>query len=124
MIKRPCAHCPFRADIEPYLRPERCEEIRDSLTQGGMFPCHETVDHYARSRAGERWCAGALLIMEEEFGAGASANQMVRICEGLGDLDLDQLEDTGVVFESFDEWVEANRKGERLDRRGSRKSKQ
>lgn len=68
---RPCADCPFRCAPSPRakapgglfvgLRPDRVEEIADSLSRGEMFPCHQSV-HGSRP-VGEHWCAGALSII-------------------------------------------------------------
>lgn len=108
-MNRPCKDCPFRTGVKPYLRAERCEEIRDSLEFGGRFPCHKTLDYSngEPSPSGGTWCVGALLVMEAE--GGAEMNQMVRIEGRLGMLpDLDELEGHDETFDSFDEWIEAN----------------
>lgn len=44
-VVRPCAHCPFRTDVRPYLRPERARDIAGALLAGEDFPCHATIDY-------------------------------------------------------------------------------
>lgn len=41
----PCEHCPFRKDVQPFLRVFRAREIMWFVKTGGQFPCHETTDH-------------------------------------------------------------------------------
>jgi len=109
-LKRPCDSCPFRADIEPFLRKDRAEEIADALRAGGMFACHKTTEHdddgdHVKT-SDEEWCVGALLVMSHD--GGAEANQLVRIFQRVGALgDIDDLEGHEIVFKSFDEWIEA-----------------
>ena len=56
-LKRPCAECPFRADVLPYLKPERCEDILSVLfDQDGHFTCHKTLDN---SKIEQQHCAGS-----------------------------------------------------------------
>lgn len=81
-LVRPCAHCPFRTDVPPFLRRARAVEIRWSLTRG-EFPCHETTGVRNDRRVPEneqQHCAGALIMLEH---AGQSS-QMMRISERLG----------------------------------------
>ena len=45
-LKRPCANCPFRTDIRPFLRRDQAQQIADSLLdQQQTFACHKTVDY-------------------------------------------------------------------------------
>lgn len=42
-MKKPCKECPFRRDIEPYLTPERGEELAaGSGNPYNSFICHKT----------------------------------------------------------------------------------
>ncbi len=41
-LRQPCNNCPFRTNVQPYLRPERAQEIARALRDGGEFPCHKT----------------------------------------------------------------------------------
>lgn len=103
----PCAHCPFRSDITPFLRPERVDEIRRSLVRA-EFPCHKTTEHdddgeYVGPTREEIHCAGAL-IMKEKLG---ESSQMMRIAERLGMYDPSKLDMGAPVFNDWDEMYEA-----------------
>lgn len=104
----PCGNCPFRLDVEAYIRPARGREIRASLQQGGMFPCHKTVDYSGdgegRITPASQFCSGALALMEKQ--GGAHMNQMVRIQGRLGLLDLDDLDPKAPVPDTWDEWFQ------------------
>ncbi len=43
-VKKPCAHCPYRRDVKPFLHPERGEELA-YLTSNpySEFHCHKTL---------------------------------------------------------------------------------
>jgi len=45
-VKKPCAHCPYRRDVTPFLHPERAEELA-CLTENpySEFMCHKTLDY-------------------------------------------------------------------------------
>lgn len=44
--KAPCAKCPFRSDVRPYLHPERAEEIAYAACNPySEFSCHETTKY-------------------------------------------------------------------------------
>jgi hypothetical protein len=114
-LKKPCAKCPFRTDIRPFLRPDRVDEIEAAL-EGGEFPCHETVDYEscpedeeggvdveARDPQGEAHCAGALILLEKLN----RPSQMMRISERLGMYDRRKLDMAAPVFDSFEEMREA-----------------
>ncbi len=106
----PCGKCPFRTDLEPYLRAERAQEIREVLENGGTFHCHETVDYPDDTDEGRvtdqsEFCAGAMILMEHQ--GGAHMNQYIRILTRISDLDLDKLNMRAPVFRDWDDWVEA-----------------
>lgn len=42
-LSGPCSHCPFRNDRPGFLRPERAEEIAETVLAGGLFQCHKTT---------------------------------------------------------------------------------
>lgn len=115
----PCGNCPFRLDVPGYIRPERGQEIRAALLQGGTFPCHKTVDYSDEDEGDgprpmgrdERWCAGALITMEHT--GGCERNQMVRIASRLGILDLRELDMDAPVAKSWREWRDHLKAGER-----------
>lgn len=101
-LRRPCAECPFRNDRPGYLRPSRAASLFDALTvEGVTFTCHKTLDYSNCDEEGnpgkredkdDQHCAGALIMLEKA--KLTSANQMLRIAQGLGiydpkGLDLD-----------------------------------
>jgi len=103
----PCAHCPFRTDIRPYLRPERVREIEASLVRA-EFPCHKTIEHDDEGEpilGGKSaiHCAGALILLEKL----ERPSQMMRICERIGMYDPTALDMSAPVFDSFDDMEEA-----------------
>jgi hypothetical protein len=96
------------------LYPARKREIATALRRGGMFPCHKSVDYSnddgGRTTRDSVWCAGALLTMENDpAGAGAAENQLVRISQRLGMLDLEALQGKDRVFGSLREWCAAGK---------------
>jgi hypothetical protein len=109
----PCKKCPFRTDVEPYLRTERAQEIADSLHAGTEFPCHETtvrkVDDEGNDTLADgprsRFCAGAMATMERE----GNPNQMLRVAERLGFYDPAKLAAREQpVYRSLSDWVQAH----------------
>src|SRR5437870_5231493 len=94
-LTRPCAKCPFRRDIKPFLTPAAAREIAESLERS-EFPCHETLD-YSGDGDGEgggreteqtAHCAGALIVLEKV----ERPSQMMRICERIGLYDRRKLD--------------------------------
>lgn len=94
-LTTPCANCPFRNDITPFIHPERCEEI---LNEEGTFRCHKTDDHNVQH------CAGFLIIREKED----RPNQMMRIAERLGAYDHTKLNMDAPIYDSVHEAVSAH----------------
>jgi hypothetical protein len=93
-LVRPCPQCPFRTDIESYLRGDRAVEIAHSLARGAEFPCHKTTvndpeDESERmATTDSQWCAGALIALERSD----APNQAMRIAERLGLYDASKLD--------------------------------
>lgn len=109
----PCKKCPFRTDVEPYLRTERAREIAETLQEGSEFPCHETTVMQADETGEEtlvegprsRFCAGAMATMERE----GAPNQMLRVAERLGFYDPAKLMSRDQpVYRSLSDWVQAH----------------
>jgi len=109
----PCRNCPFRTDVEPYLRHDRAVEIVLGLRQGGEFACHKTTvrcdddgdDTLVDDPGTSRVCAGALGIMLRE----GQLNQMARISARLGLFDPARIDAAALpVYDSFDEWIAAH----------------
>lgn len=76
----PCPQCPFRSDVEPYLRTARVQGICESLIdRDASFSCHKTTRHDDEGEAirtsEEQHCAGALIMLERM----KMPNQMMRI---------------------------------------------
>lgn len=73
-MKKPCKHCPFRRDVEPFLHPERAADIAYSAQNPySDFPCHKTLDYNCDSDDGEgaetentKTCAGFLAMQINE----------------------------------------------------------
>lgn len=114
-LTSPCADCPFRTDVRPYMRPERVDEIQAPLILA-QFPCHKTVNYAAiqeddngepvmerRNTAREAHCAGALILLEKL----EEPSQMMRISERLGMYDRRKLDMAAPVYDSFDDMREA-----------------
>lgn len=56
-MKEPCAHCPFRHDVKPFLHPERGEELAyHAQNPYNSFPCHKTTVADEESDDGEMLC--------------------------------------------------------------------
>jgi len=109
-LTSPCDNCPFRSDIQSYLRPERVREIQQSLVRS-EFPCHKTMaydgeDGAPQETAHTQHCAGALILLERL----ELPSQMMRICERLSLYDRRKLNMKAPVFDSFDEMVAAQKK--------------
>ena len=108
-LKKPCANCPFRDDIDPFITQERAEEIAESLSLQQLdFPCHKTVDYSGddggRIKDKSEMCAGAMIMLEKE----GRPTQMMRISERLGMYDASSLEMDSAVYSDCDEFVEAH----------------
>lgn len=106
-LRRPCPRCPFRTDVPAYLRRERCVEIASAIARGAPFACHETTvldpddDSALVEGPGSQFCAGALIVMENE----GVANQMMRTAERLGVYDASKLDRSAPVHVSMAAFV-------------------
>lgn len=68
-LKKPCANCPFRNDIEFHLHDRRVDEIADALENDQVFHCHKTVDYSGDRPAVKQttqFCAGARATLENQ----------------------------------------------------------
>lgn len=103
---KPCDNCPFRKRVKA-VRPVRARQIAEGLRIGRMFSCHKTTTVGGARRGREQWCLGAAgtLVNEDT----ACLNQMVRIAERFGMLDLAAIEDRDDLYGSVDEWAESHR---------------
>lgn len=101
----PCKECPFRTDVEPYLLPERAEEICDALERGQTFSCHKTNDYSGedvRETSDSQHCAGALIMLEKM----EMPNQMMRIAERLRIYDRTKLRMDAPVYANSGEMID------------------
>ncbi len=100
-LNKPCADCPFRTDIKPYLRAGRAQEITNAvLRENKTFQCHKTLDKKMGSH-----CAGALVLVEKT----KKPNAMIQIAERLGIYDPSKLDLDAPVYESQNAMVETHR---------------
>jgi hypothetical protein len=76
-MSKPCAHCPFRHDVKPFLTTERAEELAFHATNPyNTFPCHKTTeamedeegDSEMIATQSSKECAGFLTLMSNEAG--------------------------------------------------------
>lgn len=77
-MKEPCAHCPFRRDVKPFLHPSRGEELAYHATNPyNSFPCHKTTvsdEEFGGDGSDmvevetSKQCAGFLTLMANECG--------------------------------------------------------
>lgn len=107
-LKKPCASCPFRNDIKPFITQERVADIVFSIVdQQGTFSCHKTLasDNDGETLESEKTehCAGALIMLEKM----QKPNQMMRWMERFGLYDRNLLEMDSPVFENEFEFVDA-----------------
>jgi hypothetical protein len=86
-MANPCENCPFRTDIDGYLRRDRVVEIAESLFRGASFPCHETTEEWEDDEESgmvetqsSSQCAGAEIFLAKQ----GTSTQMSRIAERLG----------------------------------------
>jgi hypothetical protein len=72
-MKKPCANCPYRTDVKPFLHPERGEELA-YIAQNpyNTFTCHKTLsegrDGDLFEGSNSKVCAGFLSLQHNENG--------------------------------------------------------
>jgi len=70
--KKPCANCPYRQDVKPFLHPQRGAELAYICqSKYSTFHCHKTLEHdddngdtYAGKNS--KVCAGFLSLQHNE----------------------------------------------------------
>ncbi len=112
-LTTPCAQCPFRNDIKPFITAGRVREIVESDTE---FPCHKTVrwlddcddegEQISVPGDHEQHCAGLLVLLEKD----GQPHQMMRIAERLGLYDARKLDMDAPVYGSILDAITAHRK--------------
>jgi hypothetical protein len=112
-LRKPCAHCPWRSDREPFFRRDargyaRARELEESLQGNHVFPCHRTAewDDDGNQVVGENTqaCAGALITMQKGEGMG----NLLRIAARLGAYDPAVLDLDSLTYGSLAEWAQAH----------------
>ncbi|MDO4897599.1 MAG: DUF6283 family protein [Moraxella sp.] len=112
-LKRPCKDCPFRNDKphqQGWLGEKRAMEIYENLLDGGCFPCHKTHDYLKDDgngfthQEGHQFCAGALIMLENENKT--AHNQALRVAMRLRLYDPDGLDMSSPVFNNGDEFID------------------
>lgn len=103
----PCNNCPFRYDVQPYLRPTRAREVANyAVHDNKTFPCHKTTgaENGQRARkAKHQQCAGALILARKT----GAANAMFQIAERFGLFDPAALDLATPVYGSREAMVRA-----------------
>ena len=109
MTKRsPCKNCPFRADINFHLSPEKVRLIVDALQGDDIFLCHKTTGVESRPSASAKACIGAAIFLEHIRAGGLRANMAFRLRESwLEEFNRDELDINSPVFTSVAEFVKA-----------------
>lgn len=101
----PCDNCPFRKDVEPFLRRQRVVDIFNAaLTKGQTFVCHKTL----KSKEGRRTCAGFLHVLNKT--GDAQAVQIVQLAERLAGVTPAQLRGADLTYNSVQEMIDAHDK--------------
>lgn len=75
-MKEPCAHCPFRTDVKPFLHPRRAEDIAYSTSNPyNEFTCHQTLESIedadgeeALARGNRSLTCAGFLSMQIDYG--------------------------------------------------------
>lgn len=114
-VSKPCGNCPFRSDVEPFLRPARVRAIhRAAVKSGEHFVCHKTVNYSLEPDVldvGRRACAGFLILCRRDGVLGGL--QFVQLAERLAGIDFDSLlPDDSSVYESWPLCIEAHERAE------------
>lgn len=114
-LKKPCAHCPFRADRVFPLHHERRVEIAADLMRGEEFVCHKTITyldddsddedadttHTATDQTHARSCAGA----RETARRSGITSQPEQIARRLG-CDVPDVDTASPVYDNLAQWID------------------
>ena len=107
-LTKPCAQCPFRTDIKPFLNRERAQELAIHLIkEQRSFTCHKTINYDGcRDRSKEEQCAGAMIMLMKM----GKPNQLMQVMSRLGAVNLNKLDLSEPVFDTADDFIKANDK--------------
>lgn len=109
---RPCADCPFRKDITPYLTKKKILSIYQAAVKGTTFTCHKTVDYGLFSQGpveidrGRRSCAGFLIVCQND--GLYDGLTIVQLAKRLAGIEF-QFKGQDKVYQSFQEVIQAQR---------------
>lgn len=107
-LTSPCADCPFRRDIRPYLTRKRAKYFMDNMLSGQkQFVCHKTS--VEDSETGETMgkdesqaCAGALILLAKL----KRSTQLMRLMSRIGLYDRAKLKMDAPVFDTAEEFIQ------------------
>lgn len=115
-LTHPCGNCPFRSDKPSFLTPERAEGIASDLLKGDTFVCHKTLEYDCDDNGDEytdqsaaRMCAGARATLDRHAQSNSYTSPVVQseqVALRLG-FDFPHVADDVAVYDSFDEWIDA-----------------
>lgn len=108
-LTTPCAHCPFRTDIRPYLSEGRARQIaKVTFDHGAPFNCHKTLDYQdgePQVLGSSQNCAGAVILAEKIGKRG----QIAQIAERLRLWSPDCLDMDAPVFDTVEAFIAAQK---------------
>lgn len=106
-LTKPCEGCPFRRDGKGVrLRRDRIREIAATVTRGGGFHCHNTLDMERPGRIApdSRLCGGALAFTLNTGDEMAKTVVQIRL-HGAADRIAAVEESRAKVYSTLDEWL-------------------
>lgn len=114
-LKKPCKDCPFRNDKphqKGWLGKERASRIYNGLIGGDCFPCHKTHNYTDDElgdgqfvhQEGHQFCAGALIMLENEKTTHQS--QALRMAVRLGLYNPNDLDKDSPIFKDGEEFID------------------
>lgn len=109
-MKEPCSNCPFRSD-RPFrgLRPQRAQEIAESLHRDSSFHCHKT-NQFKNGKGvvtrDSKLCVGAAIFLENTRSGGMLANLAFRLGCWAGEIKPDQLSKEVPVYQTIPEFIQ------------------
>ena len=101
-LKTPCADCPWRSDVAPFISPERAVQFISATA----FQCHKTINYRDDDpNRGDRpmQCAGLMILLRKS----GLANQIMQIGERLGAFAPNDLDMAAPVYETVETAIRA-----------------
>lgn len=103
-IKKPCALCPFRRDVRPFLSRRAASIASELRNDHNWFACHETTGVKSGKRVrleNQSHCMGAAIVLWRSH----LTNVPIRLALWLKLLDESVLNQPAPVFDSLEEFV-------------------